>query len=299
MLLLLQNQKENSFCIKIDYSKDTNPATIFQSISELVSAFEKFDFEVSKTISVELKPSLVLEEVGSGSVYTWLASRIRDIDDEALKKCDYQAIVGKLLVELKYWLLTLLENKETLNQGKIEAIQKKLNELIEKTQIKHLPTYNTVSKQIIIETYIKTAKSISILSTKDDVSFSCIYGQVKIKRQSKISEEILEDLLVAKANISEEDVFLKIKKPDYLGESRWLFHLNSHPIEAKMDDQDWLESFRKREVVLRPGDSLHARLNIEMRFDEMGNPLPTKYTVIKVYKIIEGSDGIEQNELFD
>jgi len=299
MLLLLQDKQEDAFCVEINYTKDSNPSSIFQSMSEIITAFENFDVAVANTISLTLEPHLILEQVETGSIRTWLIAQVKDIDDESLKRCDYKAIIGKLLVKAKYKFLNLLGDDESIDQNKVEAIQKTLNDLIQETEIKHIPAYGTVSKQIIAETYIKTARSVSLLSKNDNVSFHCTFGQVKIERQTQISEEILENLVVAKKDMTEEDAFLKIKKPDYLGDSRWLFHLDKHPIEAKMDDKVWIESFRNRRVVLRPRDSLQVRLKIEIRFDEEGNPLPTQYTVIKVYKIIQGTDKLEMQNLFD
>jgi hypothetical protein len=293
-----ERHKEDAFCITIDYQKDSNPSVIFQTLSELIAAFQDFDSEVARTISAKIESSVVLEEVGTGSIRAWFAAKLKDTDDEAIKKCDYKAIIGKLLVNVKYWLLNLLEDKETLDQGKIEAVQNKINELIEETQIKHLAAYRKVSQQAIVQTYVRTASSISCLTQNDKVVFSSIYGEVRLERQTHISEEIIENLIVAKSDTSESDVFLKVKKPDYLGESRWSFYLDSHPIEAKIEDEGWLNDFRNRKVLLRPGDSLYTRLKVEMRYDAEGVSLPVRYTIVKVHKIIEGND-TELKSLFD
>lgn len=298
MVLLLQKAKEDNFCIEINYQKNSNPAAIFQSMSELVSTLQDFDIEVAKAISVKIEPRLVLEQVESSSVRAWFATQLKEIDDEALEKLDYKAIIGKLLIKSKYWLLNLLEEKDGLDQKKIKFIQEKLNELIQESQIKRLPAYGTIPQQTIVQTYIKTARSVSNLAENDNVSFTCKYGEIRLERKTHMSEEVLEELLVAKKDISEADVCLKIKKPDYLGESRWMFYLDKHPIEAKIEDQTWLDSFRKRQVVLKPGDSLKVRLKTEIRFDDQGNPLPTIYIVIKVHEKIEGGD-TNQPILFD
>lgn len=293
------NQKEDAFCITIDYQRDSNPSVIFQTLSEIIAAFQDFDSEVATAISEKMESTVILEEIGTGSIRAWFAAQLRDTDDEAIKKCDYKAIIGRLLVKVKYWLLNLLEEEETLDQAKIETVQNKVDELIEDTQIKHLAAYKKVSQKVIVQTYVRTARSIACLGQGDKVVFSSIYGEVRLERQTHISNEIIENLLVAKSDVSESNALLKVKKPDYLGESRWTFYLNSHPIEAKIEDENWLNSFRHREILLKPGDSLDTRLKVEMRFDAEGLPLPTRYTIIKVYKIVEGNDGAGEQMLFE
>ena len=298
MMELNQNQREDNFYIEIDYQRDTNPAIIFQTMAELVNVYQDFDVEIANIISANIEPKLMLERVDSGSVRTWLVSQLKDIDDEAIKKLDWKNIIGKLLIKCKYFLINKLENTYDLDNNKIILIQNELNEIITETQIKHLSSYRSISQKTIIQTYFRTAKSVSSLGMNDKASFHCTYGEIKFERKTHISEEIIENLLVAKKDTSESNELLKVKKPDYLGDSRWLFYLHKHPIEASIEDKEWLAKFRNREVILCPGDFLQVKLKTEIRFDNEGMILPTRYYVIKINDIIEGENDNTELTLF-
>jgi hypothetical protein len=172
----------------------------------------------------------------------------------------------------------------------IEDVQKKLQSLLVNSKLKSIATYGIVSKQAIVQAYAKTARAISGIDQESRVSFICEHGNVQLKQSTHLSEELIEDLLVAKRDVSECDVCLKVKKPDYLGDSRWAFQRDGHPIDAKMDDTIWLMDFRERRVDLKPGDSLKAKLRAELCFDSDGSALPPRYSVVKVYEIISGND---------
>lgn len=52
-----------------------------------------------------------------------------------------------------------------------------------------------------------------------------------------------------------------IKKPDYLGRSKWVFKYNGHSIEAKFEGEKWLQKFQNNEETLNPGDSLRVMMH--------------------------------------
>lgn len=79
---------------------------------------------------------------------------------------------------------------------------------------------------------------------------------------------------------------MKVKKPDYLGESRWEFHFENRTIEAKIRDMEWLDKFQSRLVDVRPGDALKAKVVTEIRYSYEGDVLSTKYTLERVVDVI-------------
>ena len=89
-------------------------------------------------------------------------------------------------------------------------------------------------------------------------------------------------------------MILKVKKPDYLGESQWEFRHETHPIPAKILDEKWLKDFQSRKHDVRPGDSLRAIVETEVNYDYNQEVVGTHYYVIEVKEVIrQGS----QNQL--
>jgi AAA15 family ATPase/GTPase len=60
----------------------------------------------------------------------------------------------------------------------------------------------------------------------------------------KINEEFVNETIV-----SEGEMILKIKKPDLLGNTPWLFK-HGKPIQAHIEDTEWLKDFRNGQIPL-------------------------------------------------
>ncbi len=59
------------------------------------------------------------------------------------------------------------------------------------------------------------------------------------------------------------EMILAVKKPDYLGTSKWDLRHGKRTIQAKIEDEDWLRRFQNRQEDVRPGDALRCNVSIE------------------------------------
>lgn len=77
---------------------------------------------------------------------------------------------------------------------------------------------------------------------------------------------------------------LPIKKADLLGKSAWSFIFNNKTIDAKIDDEDFIDKIHNGEISIHSGDYITAELVISVQISE--NHLPdestTKYSIRKV-----------------
>ncbi|MEB3283227.1 MAG: hypothetical protein VKK42_30335 [Lyngbya sp.] len=81
-------------------------------------------------------------------------------------------------------------------------------------------------------------------------------------------------------------MILKIKKPDYLGESKWEFKHEKRTINVKIQDLEWLSKFRNREVVVAPGDAIKAIVEVISKYDFSGEVISIQYSIQKVLEVI-------------
>lgn len=81
-------------------------------------------------------------------------------------------------------------------------------------------------------------------------------------------------------------MILRVKKPDYLGESMWEFRWGNRNFLAKVSHLDWLARFQSREIMIRPGDSIRAIVRISDRYDFSGELTGTTSDVIEVKDVI-------------
>jgi len=58
----MSNMKSD-FCVIIDFEKGSeNPSRVFQTMTDLISAFQKFDSNLIKGLDAQLEPSILLED---------------------------------------------------------------------------------------------------------------------------------------------------------------------------------------------------------------------------------------------
>ena len=100
---------------------------------------------------------------------------------------------------------------------------------------------------------------------------------------------------VTKETISSElTMILKIKKPDYLGDSQWQFKHGKNTMSVKILDENWLSQFRSRQITISPGDSLRATVRSESKYDSNYEVISEKYEVIQVIEVIQAEVNIQQ-----
>ena len=95
-------------------------------------------------------------------------------------------------------------------------------------------------------------------------------------------------------------VDLLVKKPDLLGDSKWQFIFNKN-IEAKIEDELFLEKVRKRQIVILAGDKINCELEIEYDLTERLEMIPKseKYNIKKVNGEIIKPEEDNQKSLFE
>jgi len=94
-------------------------------------------------------------------------------------------------------------------------------------------------------------------------------------------------------------MILKVKKPDYLGESMWDFKHGDRAIQAKIIDMDWLSDFHLRKYDIRPGDSLRAVLETQIKYGFSGEVIAVHNFIVAVKEIITESYTKEKPDLFN
>jgi hypothetical protein len=276
------------FGIEIGFDKDSpDPSRVFKSMSALIDSLHALDVELVKSIDVHLEPVLMLEDVEAGSLRAWLRSLVNSVDDNALKEGDWKKVVGTYLIRAKYILVRFLDGKERLeSRDEVESLQRQLLTAAEETGVRKMPIYSPITTRSLLGGIQEVNSALALLATKDNAKFMSTAGDANFNRTFQFSMESLEDLLTRETISNEATLILKVKKPDYLGESRWEFHFENRTIEAKIRDMEWLGKFQSREEDVRPGDALKARVSTEIRYSYEGEVISTKYTLEHVIEVI-------------
>lgn len=93
-------------------------------------------------------------------------------------------------------------------------------------------------------------------------------------------------------------MILKVKKPDYLGESMWDMRHGTITVQVRILDKEWLEKFQTRQVAVQPGDSIRAKIQISNNYGYDGELLSTHYEATSIIEVIPLPNH-EQKNMFD
>lgn len=276
-----------NFSITIDYDKNEGrPSRVFESMASIITAFEVLDKQLVKHLNNKIETVMLLEDIEKGSLRTVLANLIKAIPDQAIETLDYKRIIGHYLLKSKYIVLNALEGTTLLTDGKeIDTIEYQLHKAAEETGVDQIPTYVPVTKKTIIKNIDTLNKATAALSENDSVKYE--YGEkgASFNLLMKMDYDGLEDLITNEVYTNNSRMVLKIRKPDYLGESKWSFRHGGKPLDAKITDTEWLFKFKNREIDVRPQDALVCEVVITAKYDHDNNLLGNSYEIVKVLSV--------------
>lgn len=288
----LETRTSADFAIIIGFKPDSpDPSRVFRSMTQLIAAFQRLDRELVRSIDVNIEPVLLLEDVETGSVKSWLRSALSSLDDSTLKDGDWKKVVGRYLVKAKYLMIDFLDgNTEVITRKDIDQLQGRILSAAQSTGVRRIPIYAPPAKGLIVRTLEEFSKSIGDLQEGDTASFETSEGErVDFGLSLRIAPKDLEELIVEQSLSNDEDMILKIKKPDFLGDSQWEF-VHEHAFEAKVQDTGWLADFRSGRVPLQPGAAIRAKVRVEVGYGYEREVVSKKYQIIKVYEVIPPPD---------
>ena len=289
----MANDDDAVFCLKIDYQVGSeDPGRVFRSMASLISSFTALDRVLEGSVGVAVTPSLLLEDIQTGSLRTWLRNRLEEVPDDAVKELSWKKIVGSYLVRGKRRLMQVLSEKpEIESREDIARIQAAVLEVAEKTGVTQLPVYTPPDPERLIRAASDVGAALGELSSADRASYISEEGEVAIRGASGATRDRIEFLLTREVVSSTVEMLLKVKKPDYLGVSMWELRHGEHPVAARIEDLDWLRRFQARELDVRPGDSLRALVRTEVRYGYQSEVVAVHHTILDVRGTVRDNAG--------
>lgn len=286
---------KSDFCIVIDYKKDSeNPSRVFEAMSLMIKAFQDFDNDLIKSIDNKIEPILLLEDIEVSSLKTWLANQLRGVPDEAIKDLSWKKAAGHYLVRAKYIVLKKLEGRTLITDANvIEDIQYEIVQEAEKTDIKQFPNYSPLSIPKLVANIDKINKSLEPLGDEDKAKLITDEGEASFNLELSMSAQDLEDLVTRETVTNVTTMILKVRKPDYLGNSMWEFKHGNRNIPAKILQESWLKEFQERKIDIRPGDSLRAKVETKVKYGHDLEVVGYHHEIIEVIEVIQEKGDIQ------
>ena len=291
---------KTDYCIQIQFERRTeDPARVFRSMQALIETFQEFDNSLVKSIDSNIKPILILEDIEAGSIKSWLSSALEAVDDDALKNLDWKPAVGKYLVKAKYCTVDFLNGKTKISSlFDVKQLEDKINEAAKETDVKWLSVYEKIPTNKLLHSLERISTSLSHLQKNDKASYLTEHEKVDFNLEFGLAPESIEELLTKDTIISQSEMILKVKKPDYLGESKWDFRHGGKSFPAKIIHKEWLDSFQNRQIDIRPGDSIRAMIEMMNKYDFNGELIGTDYNILQVIEVIR-TNNPKQIDMFN
>jgi hypothetical protein len=292
------------FCLEIKFAKGAeNPSRVFRAMSNLIEVCQRLDSSLVQTIDVKIQPLLVLEDVETSSLRAWMKTLLEAVDDDALKKVDWKPAVGKYLVKAKYYIIDFIGHNATVSDKRqIAELSQKLLTASQETDAKHIPFYSQFPETELVQYLQALSEATSVLQEGDSVKYITAAGgtegEASFNLSFQMSAEAVEDLLTKETISTPQIMILKVRKPDYLGESMWEFRFQNRNLTAKILDTAWLKKFQQRLADVRPGDAIKADVIVDVRYGFQGDVISIHHSIIKIHEIIT-VDTTPHPQMFD
>lgn len=291
---------DGSFEIKVDFERGAgDPARVFRTMSGLIEAIQSLDNHLAISINVSIQSKLILEDIEVGSIKAKLKNIIEAIPDEPLKKGEIKQLVGHFLYMAKHKVIDWCsEKKEIKDREELKQLEGDILQLAEKTDINHLPAYAPIKTETLLADINLIQESLQYLGEGDNAVYTSPEGLSKFNPKLSVSQNMVRDILTRETIQTTGIRILKVKKPDYLGISKWSFKYMGHPIEASISDANWLSRFQNRMELVQPGDSIKANVQEIVSYGYDGEIVHTDYEVLEVIEVLHAPQ-IVQGDLLE
>lgn len=276
------------FEIRIEFQPDSgDPARVFAAMSGLIEAIQTLDRDLLSQFGVDLQSELYLEDVAKGSLRAFFRNLVKDSPDEALKSFEAKRIIGHFLLKAKYAFLKWAEDHEELESpDQLESLEAELLEAARETEVLRIPAYQSIRRDRLISVLGDINDATRHLEDGDRASYLSTAGNAAIRGNLAVSDDTIREILTRDVKESESDQTLLVKKPDYIGRSKWSFRYQAHVIEARILDEDWLGQFHSQQIKLQPGDGLRVRLREVFYYGNFGEIVSATYEVLAVLDVV-------------
>ncbi len=283
-----QRHEEFAFEIVIDFTPgEGDPSRVFKAMSGLIDSIQNLDRHLIGSIDSSLRPELVLEDIERGSLKAKFKTVVEGVPDEVLKDGEFKKVLGHFLLKGKKAILDWCADKtEISSRASVKELEGELLKLAEETDIKSFPAYSPIQAQALLSDLSKLQESLQNLGTGDSVTYEYAEEKIRFNRELQISDEVVREVLTQQVIKSSSIKILKVKKPDYLGQSMWGLVFDGKSIDAKITHNEWLAEFQSRRLSLNPGDSLKVTLYEEISYGYEGEIVHRHYEIERVHDVI-------------
>jgi hypothetical protein len=286
----MTNSLGDQIDIRIEFERSVgDPSRIFRAMAGLIESVQTLDSHLALSIGATVRTALVLQDIETASLKAKLRTFIEEVPDEALKAGEVKKVIGHFLLKAKHKVLDWCGERDVIsNRDEVKLLTADIHALAVEADIKLIPAYAPVEISTLLSDISAIKDALNYLGSHDNASLESAQGKSAYNSSLVVSDEIVRELVTRETIAAKGERILKVKKPDYLGTSKWSFKYAGHMIEAKVLDEPWLSRFQNNQETVQPGDSLRVVLSEEVAYGYDNEIVQTEYEVLEVLAVISG-----------
>lgn len=277
------------FAITVTYDKAApNPEKVFFGIGKLIESFQYLDSQLVHCVDSNIRAEIVLDNVEKGSIKLWLANVLRSIDDDAVLSGDYKKAIAPFLVKGKYYILGKLGAVNQIEDAEfVEEMENELYAIARDSKINTLNCYSMPTREELLEGISKVGDAFAEFGEKESIQMTDAEGNtIVLNKKFRLPMSDISQFCSGEIIENDTECILKVRRPDFLGETEWDFRLQDQAIKGAIKDTEWLNRCLSRKITVLPGDSLRVILHDTATYDPSGNLIKHKYYIKKVIGVL-------------
>ncbi|MBU1236447.1 MAG: hypothetical protein KJ634_10595 [Gammaproteobacteria bacterium] len=295
----MTDQPSDLIEIRIEFERGAgDPTRIFRAMAGLIESTQLLDSHLALSIGANVQTTLVLQDVEAASLKAKLRTIVEEIPDEAVKAGEIKKVIGHFLLRAKHKVLDWCGERDTIkSREEVKRLEDDIHRLAQESDIKVLPAYAPIETTTLLSDINAVNDALACLEHHDQASFMSPVGTSGYNPALTVSEDMIREFVTRETIASRGERILKVKKPDYLGNSKWGFKYGAHMIEAKILDTSWLLRFQNSQESVLPGDSLRVILSEAVSYGFDNEIVHTDYEVVEVLGVIPGLRVVQDSML--
>lgn len=282
-------EQQQYFTFTINCPPDSNPQRILTTAAAFITVLNECDNMLLRSFSTELRTHCALEQIEIGSLSARLRQILHLVDDDALQAFERNVVIGTLLVRLKYFFLRILGETGALPQkDKLQEMVKYIYDEIKKANLTDMLLHHEVSMTALAEQAKALSDVIAQLKDGESITYHTDYGEeATINADFSVTDDDISALLAERTIENTTTAILIVRKPDFLGTTKWDFKFNKRNLSVAIMDREWLSRYQNGLLDIRPGDALEVEMKEIVQYDARGEVLREDREILKVVAVKE------------
>jgi len=294
-----ENLPADTFVIEVSFDPDKdNLSQTLAALSRAVNGHALSNNIISHAYDQEVSTQIVLENIEKKCIKLLIKNIFLNTESKHIQEKGVIAFANQAIIEVRAVFLDYLAKNNAPNSPKeIAEIREKIAQLPVSKNTDGLAPKRLEDTQIIdcLGYYSKPDG----LTENQDLQVRAAGRDFTVSRSVRIASQERITLLAGSSDyLPNQQLRVRVKKPDFLGKSKWTFQeMEGHTFDAHIGDEPWLTKFQNGLLLPHefpyPQEVLIVNANIRIQRDRFNVEIGREYEIIKVLGVVKESQPLQ------